>query len=224
MSDRNEKRPAWGNLNRQSRLGRQGDGNISRYPSKRPLVEETLSIDMQALRRIHGREKLLKAADEGKPISVQLGGHPFQVFLTWDSHCLPGRTRRWSDISQGNARIWLICDSCHRKVRILRINPVSEASSMSAIACRRCLRLVYASENSCKNKWWKEIVRPLRRLYRRREKLFARKRTCRVSEELERIEGLIFIYSQRANPKRRTRPPSGVRRPYRNVGLILGNH
>jgi hypothetical protein len=223
MSDRNEKRSTWGNLNRQPRLERQGDANISRYPSRRPLVEEALSVNTQDLRRIHGREKLLRAADEGNPISVQLGGNAFQVFLTWDAHRLPGRACRWSDVSQGNARIWLVCDSCRRKVRILYKSPLSPASGLPPLGCRRCLYLVYASENSCKTIWWKRIVKPIRRLCRRRKILFTRKRTRRVIEELNQIEGLIFIYIQRARkkpipPKNRSR-----KRLYKDVDLILGN-
>jgi hypothetical protein len=225
MSDRTEKRPAWGNLNQQPRLEGQREEKYSPYPHRRVLAEECLSVTMQTLRRIYGRRKLLKAADAGSPISVQLADHSsYSIHIYWEPHRLPGRTEKWSDIAQGNCRLYIICPCCQRSILILYKNPQSLVSDLPPIGCKRCLGLVYASENSCKNKWWREIIRPLRRLYRRREKLFARKRTCRVSEELERIEGLIFIYSQRANPKRRTRPPSGARRPYRNVGLILGNH
>jgi hypothetical protein len=210
-----------GDLTQRRHMDRRTDGNISRYTFRRPLIEETLSVDTRGLRQIHGREKLLRAADDGRPITVQLGGHSFQVFLTWEPHQLPGHVRRWSDVSQGNARIYLLCDSCRRKVRILYKSPLSPVSNLSTLGCRRCLHLVYACENSGKTKWWGEIVRPLRHLYRRREKLLARKRTHKVTEELYRIEELIFVYTKRAEPKRKTRHTSGIRRPYKNVSRIL---
>jgi hypothetical protein len=222
MSDNLGFRPNWGNLSRRSHLERRMDRNNFPYPSRRPLVEEALFVNMRDVQQIYGRKKLLRAADEGRPISVQLGSHSFPVYLLWAPHHLPGRAERWSDISHGNCRIYFICPSCQRRIRILYENPRPLVSDLPPIGCRRCLHLVYASENSCKNIWWREIVRPLRHLYRQREKLFARKRTPRVAEELNQIEGLIYIYTQRAKPKRRTRILSGVKRPYRNVSMVIG--
>jgi hypothetical protein len=217
-------RPDWGNSPGRWRGERQAEGKYSSYPHRhrRVLVEECHPIDVRELQKLHGRKKLLRAADEGKPIKVHLGGHSFDAHFYWEPHRLPGRTEKWSDIGQGNCRIWLVCMHCRRKVRALYRNPLPLVSDLPPIGCRRCLRLVYACENSGKTKWWKKIVRPLRHLYRRREKLHMRKRTPRVIEELNRIEELIFVYTKRAEPKRRTRRPTGMKRPYRNVGLVLG--
>lgn len=218
MSDKIKKGPNWGDLTQRCHPAGWRDRNISRYTSRRPLVEESLSIDMRDLRGIYGRKKLLRAADEGNRVSVQLGGCSFQILLTWDSHKLPGRIERWSNIAEGNARVWLVCELCWRKAQILYQDP----TGASIIGCRKCLHLVYASENSCKNKWWKQIVKPLKRLYRRREKLLVRKRTRRVIEELQRIEELIIVYNLRAEPKHRTRRLSGIRRSYKDVRMVLG--
>jgi hypothetical protein len=222
MSDNNKNGPAWGNSFGRWRGERQGDGNISRYPLTRPLVEECLSVAIRDILRIHGRSKMLKAADEGKALSFRMEGHTYEVFLCWEPHKLPGRTEKWSDIAQGNCRLYFICPSCRRRIRILYKNPQSLVPDLLPIGCKRCLGLVYASENSCKNKWWREIVRPLRRLYRKRERLLALIQTPRVVEELRRSEELIFVYRQRAKPKRRSKPPSGAKRQYRDVQLVLG--
>jgi hypothetical protein len=221
MSDKSSLGTAWGNLSRQWSPEEEPDRNISSYPSRRPLVEETLFVNMRDLQRIHEKALILKAADEGRPIPVLMEGHYFQVYLSWAPHRLPGKPERWSDISQGNCRIYFICPSCRRRIRILFKNPRPMVSDLPPIGCKRCLRLVYASENSCKRKWWKHIVRPLRRLYRRREKLLSLNRTFRVVEELRRTEELIFIYTKRAELKHRNHAPSGVKRPYKNVRLAL---
>jgi hypothetical protein len=223
MSDITEERYIWGNFNRQSHPERQGDKNIYRQTSRRPLVEEAVSIDMGELRRIYGREKLLKFANEGKPFTVQLADHSFySIYMCWEPHRLPGRTENWSDIAEGNCRLYFICPCCYRKIRILYKNPQALLSDLPSIGCKRCLHLVYASENSCKNKWWKEIVRPLRRLYRRRKKLLTRIWTPQVAEELQRTEELIIIYTERAKLKNEKRSRSEKKRQYKNVNLVLG--
>jgi hypothetical protein len=221
MSDKNENRFNLGDLTQRWNPERHIDGNISRYPSRRPLIEEALSVNLRDLQKIHGRKNLLKSADEGKAIPVQLGGNSFHVYLTWESHRLPGRTEKWSDVCEGNCRIWLICLSCHRKARALYVLPLSQ-DQKPVITCRKCLGLRYQSENCCKNFWWRRIARPLKKLIRRQEKLLTQKRTQHVRDELDFIEGQIFMLAQRAKPKRRNTGCSALKRRYRDVHLLLG--
>jgi hypothetical protein len=222
MSDNSGIRFISGNLTGRWDLERHMDKNISSDPSKNALVEEALSVNMRDLQQIHGQQKLLRAADEGKPISVRLGELSFDVYLSWEPHRLPGKIEKWSDISQGNCRIYIVCPSCRRKIRILYRNPRPLLPYLPPIGCRRCLHLIYASQHSGKTKWWKQIVRPLRRFYRLREKLLSLNRTRRIAEQLKHIEELIFVYSQRAKPKRQTGRLSGNRRQYKDIRLILG--
>jgi hypothetical protein len=222
MSDKNRMRRAWGNLPRRWTPEGDPDRNISSYPYRRSLVEETASINLGTMLQKYGKPKLLKAADVGAAVRVKLGGDSVNVYLTWTTHRLPGKTCRWTSVAQGNAQIWLVCMTCKCRVRALYRNPLPQVQGMPEIGCRRCLRLIYASENSGKRKWWREIVRPLRRLYLKREKLLALKRTPRIVEELRQIEELIFIYTQRTKTKRRGKPPSGVKRRYRDARLAFG--
>ncbi len=222
MSDKTEKGSNWGNLSQHRHPERHRGEKFSVYPAKKPLVEESPFVNTRDVQRIHGRDKMLRAADEGRALPVRIGCDSFQVFFTWEVHKLPGRGNRWSEIGQGNCRIYLVCLSCHRRVRALYRNPRQNAPSMPALGCRRCLRLIYACENSGKTLWWKNIVRPLRRLYRKHERLLTLKRTPRNAEALRRIEELILIYTKRAEPKRKNRMSTGVKRPYKDVRLVLG--
>jgi hypothetical protein len=223
MSDNFEMgRPALGNSAGRWRAERQGEGNYSSYPHRRVLVEECSCINIWDLQQILGRSKMLKSADEGHALTFKLEGQNYEVFLCWEPHRLPGRAEKWSDIATKNCRMWMICNRCHGKFRILYRNPlVSDVNP--EIACKKCLSLRYQSENCSGNLWWSKYAMPLKRLLRRQEKLLLQKRTKRVVEELDFLEGQIFVLRQRVKPKRCSRHISGVRRPYRSVDLVLGN-
>jgi hypothetical protein len=188
------------------------------YPNKRSLVEECHSIDIRDLQKMYGRDRLFRAADNGSPIHIQIGNHSYQAIFTWTAHRLPGWEERWSSIQERNCRIWHVCQSCYQKFRILYVNP----SFPSRLACRKCLGLIYQSEYCGKNLWWRKARMPLKKLFKRQDKLFKMKRTHRVRDELEIIEGQILMLMQRAKPKGKTQRQPGIKRRYRDMNLAIG--
>jgi hypothetical protein len=216
MSDKTENNFISGNF-----AGRWGpEGHADKYFSpylRRPLVEECSGISFSDLKSRYKRKDLIRLAEREQSISVQFANQHYKIRLSAEQYQQKWRASGWSDVT----RVWLLCN-CGRRVRRLYIDPRA-SDVVPILACRTCLGLRYLSQNSGKTKWFRRIVKPLRKLIRRKDQLLLRKHTQRVREELQFIEGQIFILTQRAKPKRRTRRPSGARRSYRNVALVLGH-
>ncbi len=214
MSDNAENKFLSGNFAGRSHSERRGDENIFSYP-RRTLVEECESISMSDIRNRFKRKELLGLAERERAFRIRHENRHYEITLCAERYQQSWRSSGTSDI----ARVWLLC-GCGRRVRRLYLH---HRDSDSGAKCRACQQLRYLSQNSGKTKWFHRIVKPLRRLIRRQDKLFLRKRTKRVVEEINFIEGQIFILTQRARPKGSGRRFSGVRRRYRNVSLIIGN-
>jgi hypothetical protein len=190
------------------------------HSARRRLVEECRAVSIADLRAICNRQTLLKLAKEERSVRLPVRNHYFQVGLSVGSHRLPGGRVRRSDTG-GDGRLWLRCP-CGRRARRLYKDPLV-ADMTSTLRCRKCLGLIYMSQNSGKCRWWSQIARPLRKLFRERSKLLARKPSPRVLAELDRVNGLIFGFTQRATLKRRSPGGSGVKRRYKDVSLLLGD-
>jgi hypothetical protein len=213
-SDNGENKLFSGNFSGRSHGERHGDENIFLYP-RRPLVEECEGIFISDIRNRFKRKELLGLAERERAIRIQVGNRHYEIMLSAERYQQKWRCSGSADI----ARVWFLC-SCGRRARRLYVNP-QPSDTAPTLACRTCCRLRYLSQNSGKTKWFRGIVKPLRGLIRRQERLLHRKRTQRVREELNFIEGQIFVLSQRATPKHRG-VCSGIRRRYRDVHLIFG--
>jgi len=199
-------------------------------PIPRRLVEECLSFSVADLKSRLGRKALLAASQDAHPVRFPAGGVWLSAYITYEPHRLPGRRTRWSDIDQGNVRLWLVCLKCHRRVRKLYCFPADTGGDdLSDLSCRRCHGLTYKSQNCSGNRWWKEIVRPLKRLHRRRKRLLGRKQNTQTMTQLGRIDELIWILHRRAAPKTRSKRRNDnvdpgnslrVRRPYKDLRLL----
>ncbi|SRR6266545_800073 len=136
---------------------------IPRIP--RRLVEECISISVSDIKYRLGRKALLVAVRDARPVRFQVAGASHEVYLCYESHRLPGRFSDWSEIDEGNVRLWLVCLGCRRRVRKLYCYPVSNgARQMSDVRCRPCHGLVYQSQNCGGNRWWRDTAKPLKRL------------------------------------------------------------
>ena len=196
--------------------------------SPRPLVEECLAIRLADLRRIFGRKELLKAADDARPVRLDIQGNRFFVYLLAEPFWPPRQNRALSD--RQLKRLWLVCPACRRRVRTLYALPRSpEPNALFSAQCRTCHGLVYQSQNCGKNRWWRQIARPLKRLLRRRRQLLARKPSPKTEQQVALLDQSIRVLRLRAAPKTRassheskTRagPAARIRRPYRDVSLI----
>lgn len=165
----------------------------------RPLIEECPSISLSDLKRALGRRFMLRAVRNAEPINFQMA----ELYLVHEEHRLPGRNPRWSDLEQGDVRLWMLCVGCRRKVRRLYSLPFSPLRDQSAeIRCRKCHGLQYASANRSGNAWWKAAMR-IRRLLKERQRLITRKQTAMVAARVEELDMAIFSLKQRIAPKTR---------------------
>lgn len=208
-----------GNFRERPRRAGQGEGNNFSYFSRRSLVEEVDSVDLQYLRQVHGRRIMLRAADEGRAICVSLDGKSFDVHLTYDIHRLPDRQVQWADPENGNLRLWFVCSSCFHRARKLYL---STSAEHPALACRKCSGLIYMSQICGRNRWWKLCAKPIRKLLRRSKRLMQRESGPKVTEELHNIERMIWLYQQRAAPKSHKGNARGIKRKYRDVDMVFG--
>ncbi len=211
-----------GNFRERLRRDGRGEGNDYLYSRRRVLVEESASISIEDIRKICGRSKMLQAADRGLTIPISLNGKHLEVYMTFDIHRLPSRQVRWADPSDGNVRLWMVCPRCRHRAKKLYLEHPPLSDSELKLGCRKCLGLRYQSQHCGGNTWWKMSARPIRRLLRRRNKLLARKPGPRVSEELDHIEKMIWLFRQRAVPKSPKRSSRETKRPYRDVDLVFG--
>jgi hypothetical protein len=209
--------------NWQDQTGERGDTREAEYlPIPRPLVEETISIRLCELRIVFGRKALERAAESAQPVQVHLAGNVFPIHILSESHQIPNR--RGVYMKREARRLWICCIGCHRRSLKLYTYPKFPGSNLLYMPlCRSCHGLTYMSRNCSGNRWWREIVRPLKQLLRRRVRLLAMKPTPKVRAELEEADRQIWILRQRVEPKSPARlcPPTGSKRRYRDLNPIL---
>ena len=208
-----------GNFRDMPRRGGHGERKNFPYFSRRSLVEEVKSVDLQFLRQIHGRRIMLRAADEGRAIRILLDGKSLDVHLTYDIHRLPGHQVQWAHPENRNVRLWFVCSSCLHRARKLYLSPSEE---YPVLACRKCSGLLYMSQTCGRNRWWKLCAKPIRKLLRRSKRLMQRESSPKVTEELNNIERMIWLHQQRAAPKSHKGNARGIKRKYRDVDLVFG--
>ncbi len=216
MSDNTENSFLSGNLRGRSRGERRRDENFFAYP-RRTLVEECECISMADIRSRFNRKELLGLAEGERTLRTRVGAWHYEIRLCTERHQQTYSYGRRSNV----VRIWILC-SCGRRARKLYIDPQS-LSFPGILACRTCQRLRYLVQNSGKTKWFRNIVKPFRKLIRRQERLFTRNRSQRVRDELEFIQGQIEVLMQRAQPKCRNACGRGFRRRYRDARLLSGS-
>ena len=138
----------------------------------------TISRKAQTSRRVRNRFRFCFTSDlrqkgafahnsKSKPLLLPVSGGQFEVWLTYETHRLPGGS--YASLEGGTARLWLICPECRRpaaKLFFYRVGPYP--SALSRLLCRGCHNLTYRSVNCGKNAWYKQFAKPLKKLSRRR--------------------------------------------------------
>jgi hypothetical protein len=179
--------------------------------SKRRLVEECSAISIHAVQRSLGKPALLRAIREAQPIHVPVPYHPgFDVYLTSLPQPMVGNPSKSFD------RLYLVCPGCLRRVAKLFHNVASD------LRCRHCHSLTYHSQNCSGNKWYREVAVPLKRLYRRREKLLAACHRPESQERLEEVSRQICFFKKQVHPRRPNRNVRrmSLKRQYRDLRLL----
>ncbi len=198
-----------------------------RYPGKKRLVEECQIVWVYSLQKAFGKKSLIATIREARTFRVPVPGGYFDVWLVDEPHRLPGRIERWSSREEGNARLWLWCLGCQRKMAKLYYYFFPGSTDRSDLLCRECHGLTYLCVNSGGNRWYREVARPLKRLQKEKEKLLAQQRRPSGQDRLAQIENEIQALKQKLKPKTQHRgqslgydPPQGQKRPYRNISLF----
>ena len=198
---------------------------LGHFQGKRPLAEEFEIVLIGAIRRCFGKKALIELIRRRAPLELPLPGGSAHVYLTWDSHYMPGPIVRKSMLEDRTGRLWLVCPGCHRRVRKL-FYMLWDASqgSRSELLCRLCNGLVYMSENCGSNEWYRTVARPLKRLLGQRAKLLSLKPSARRDRMLQVVEinlGLVRDHSGPENrPFKRKHGSSSDRRPSRDINAI----
>jgi hypothetical protein len=201
----------------------------TRFPGKRRLVEECEIVSICALRRFLGKKVILSSIRAAKSLRLDVSGGSFDLWFTYEAHWLPGKYSGYASLEDGTVRFWLVCPSCRKPVAKLfyfYLNP--GFLDLSELLCRHCHQLTYQSANCGKNTWYKEKVRPLKRLLRARERISNWAGTARRDRLLRQIELKIVAFRSEYNQKRsrnhiglnRRSGPHG-RRPYRDMSLFF---
>lgn len=219
MSDMREVSFLSGNIGRGSGPGVHGPA-LSYSP--RRLVEECVAVSIADLQRGFGRKTLLAAVNNAHPLQYRLEGQWFEIYFLTE----PMPTGRHRTLDDGPVRMWVSCPRCCHRARKLYTFPLLAGSqALADLRCRKCHNLVYQSQHCCKNRWWKDVAMPVKRLLRKRQRLLARKQSAKVQAKLEEVNRLIWITQQRAKPKsssrKRLSQSTGMKRPYRDLEPII---
>ncbi len=198
---------------------------LGKFPGKRPLVEECECVTIGAIRRHFGKKALIDLIRRRAPLELPLPGGSAHVFLTWDSHRLPGPIVRKSMLEDRTARLWLVCPGCRRRgAKLFYMLWDAAGGNRSDLLCRLCNGLTYQSLNCGGNEWYRSVARPMKRLLRQKTKLLSLKPSRKRDQLLQAVESnLDYIRSQSDLRNRRRvqkRGSSRDRRPYRDVALI----
>ena len=201
-------------------LGRAISGNFreaSGYSEKKRLVEECETISVHSLQRILGKNALIAAIRESRPLTISLSEGPAEVWLTYDLHRLPGKREHWSSLEDKSARLWLLCPACWRKVVNLHYYTHPGSTWRSPLLCRGCHGLAYLSVNAGGNRWYREVARPLRRLVREKWKLLAHRNPDMA--RLLVLEKRLRALREQVRPKGPS-AATGRKRGYRDLRLV----
>jgi hypothetical protein len=221
MSDNFDPRLFLGNFERPP----QAKPILGHFTGKRPLAEEFEVVTVGAIRRGFGKKALIDLIRRAKPLELPLPGGPAQVYLTWDSHHLPGPIARKSMLEDRTARLWLVCPGCRRRVaKLFFMLWDASRGSRSELLCRSCNGLTYQSSNCGSNLWFRAIARPLKRLLQQKAKLLSLKPSPKRNLLLQAIERNLEYIRSRSGPGNRHRKRKhgslSDRRPSRDVTLI----
>jgi hypothetical protein len=189
------------------------------------LAEECEVVTIGAIRQCYGKKKVIDLIRRRTPLELPLPGGPAQVYLTWDSHYLPGPIVRKSMLEDRTARLWLVCPGCRRRVaKLFYMLWDASRGSRSELLCRLCNGLTYQSSNCGSNQWYHTVARPLKCLLQQREKLLSLKPSPRRNRMLQVVEINLDLVRDRSGPRnnrpKRKHPSSSDRRPSRDVTLI----
>jgi hypothetical protein len=199
-----------------------------RYRGPHRLVEECEAVSIRDVRRAFGKKALIITIRQARSLRLPVLGGYFDVWPVDEPHRLPGRPERWSSLEDGNCRLWLVCTGCRRKVRKLYYHYFApDSMARSDLRCRRCHALVYQSQNCGGNRWYREVVRPLKQLLKEKSKHLAKPYTHRIASRLVQIDDAIRTLRLKLRPKTQchrgdlsSRTRSRKRRPYRNLALL----
>jgi hypothetical protein len=201
----------------------------SPFPGKRRLAEECESVSVYALRRFLGKKAILSSIRAAKPLRLDVSGGFFEVWFTFDAHHMPGKNARYASLEDGTVRLWLVCPGCRRPVAKLFyfcVNPGFHG--LSELLCRKCHGLTYQSVNCGGNAWYKEQIRPLKRLLRERERISNWAETARKERLLAQIEEKIVAFRSECDQRRspncvslKRRSQELRRRPYRDLSFFF---
>jgi hypothetical protein len=202
-------------------------GKEIRRIGKHRLVEECEEVAIRAVQHSFGRETLLAAIRQARPIRLPVLGGEFDLWLIDGPHHLPGSRKGVASLGGENCRIWLICPGCRKKVAKLYYHFFSRDSlTHSDLLCRGCHGLVYQSQNCGNNRWYRETARPLKRLLQEKRKLLARDPSPCNATRLAEIDRQVSELTQKLQPKTQRQNKfsrglrSGRRRPYRDSSLF----
>jgi hypothetical protein len=198
---------------------------LGHFQGKRPLVEECEVVTIGAVRQRFGKKALIDLIRRGAPLELPLPGGPAQVYLTWDSHNMPGPIARKSMLENRSARLWLLCPGCRRRVaKLLYMLWDAARGSRSELLCRLCNGLTYQSSNCGSNKWYRTIARPMKHLLHQKERLLSLNPSPQRDRMLQVVEINLDLVRGRSGPgnnrPKRKHPSSSDRRPSRDVTLI----
>jgi hypothetical protein len=225
MSDKFQERLFSGNFKDPTMDAFQSDP----FPGKRRLVEECELVSVFALQRFFGKKTLLSKIRAAEPFLLPVSGGNFEVWFIFENHRLPGNQVIYASLEDGTSRIWLACPGCRRPVAKLFFYYVGPGTSgLSNLRCRRCHELTYLSANCGKNRWYREVARPLKRLHRRRECVERWIETPRRDRFLAIIDRKIAEFTSSASREKRARSlhpapkiSRGRRRPYKDIRLLF---
>jgi hypothetical protein len=201
----------------------------TRFPGKRRLVEECEVVSVYAIRRFLGKKAILSSIKAAKPLRFDVSGGSFDLWFTYEAHRLPRKCSGYASLESGTVRLWLICPGCKKPAAKLFYFCLNRAAlSVSELLCRHCHGLTYQSVNCGHNSWYKEQVRPLKRLLRARERISNWAGTVRKGRLLAQIDPKIAAFrsefDQRALQNRirlRRRSEELRRRPYKDLSLFF---
>jgi hypothetical protein len=197
-------------------MDREGGKDFSFYP-KRFLVEECQSIHIGDVKNRLRQRDLHYFAERLKPIHIRQGEQVFEVCL-----CLEPMQLAWKSGTTSEAfRFWFLCQ-CGRRVRRLFFNPRS-LDAQPGLACQKCHGLDYLSQRSGNRRWYREIVKPLRRLIRREAKLSNLRPTQKHRCELHFVQDQTLILIGRAR-RSQASTSKGRKRRYKDIDLVMGQY